>query len=252
MSEQLNYTILAGSIAIVLTSHNAMALQGTQVHNAFSPPKSSPLLEGHKTSAPLGHIIFCKSHPSHCRIEQRKANVRASKGRVILTKKRWRELVRINTRVNRTMIARTDQEHHGRNEYWTISTRYGDCEDYALTKRRYLIAQGWPSSALRIAVVRTHKGERHAVLVARTTQGDYVLDNLERKILPWKRTGLHWIKFQSGKNPEHWVKVTNNPSKAQKKSDTEPLAKQKQVHTASGKWSQLSQAKKKTLANLFQ
>ena len=49
-----------------------------------------------------------------------------------------------------------DQRHYGRAEYWNIPTDgYGDCEDYALTKRRDLIAAGFPAQALRIAVVLT-------------------------------------------------------------------------------------------------
>ena len=53
----------------------------------------------------------------------------------------------------------------------------GDCEDYALLKRHTLIRKGWPVGSLLLTVVRDEKGEGHAVLTARTKQGDFILDN---------------------------------------------------------------------------
>ena len=39
------------------------------------------------------------------------------------------------------------------------------------------MARGWPASSLLMTVVRDEKGEGHAVLTARTVQGDFILDN---------------------------------------------------------------------------
>jgi predicted transglutaminase-like cysteine proteinase len=63
------------------------------------------------------------------------------------------------------------------NEYWTLPRTRGDCEDYALLKRHTLLEKGWPVSAVLMTVVRDEKGEGHAVLTARTVQGDFILDN---------------------------------------------------------------------------
>ena len=93
------------------------------------------------------------------------------------TPARLSELDAINRSVNREIEPATDLEIYGQTEYWTIPTHQGDCEDYALLKRKRLMARGWPASALLMTVVRDEKGEGHAVLTARTAQGDFILDN---------------------------------------------------------------------------
>ena len=89
-------------------------------------------------------------------------------------------------------------------DVWQVGVAAGDCEEFALTKRRNLIALGWPSRALRIAVARTGSGEGHAVLVVKSSRGDLVLDNRTDEIKPWTQTDLRWVKIQSGDNPRLW------------------------------------------------
>ena len=48
-----------------------------------------------------------------------------------------------------------------------------------------------------MTVVIDELGEGHAVLMVRTNQGDYVLDNKTSSILPWHRTGYVYIKRES-------------------------------------------------------
>jgi predicted transglutaminase-like cysteine proteinase len=83
---------------------------------------------------------------------------------------------------------------------------YGDCEDYALLKRRMLIESGWPREALLLTVVRG-EGEGHAVLTVTTDKGDYVLDNLNSDVLLWSNTGYRFIKRQSQYDPNVWVSL---------------------------------------------
>jgi predicted transglutaminase-like cysteine proteinase len=73
----------------------------------------------------------------------------------------------------------------GDRDRWEADVAAGDCEDYALTKRRKLIALGWSARALRIAVARTASVEGHAVLVVATSQGDLVLDNCTMAVRGW-------------------------------------------------------------------
>src|SRR5215471_9982855 len=90
----------------------------------------------------------------------------------------WQMLVDVNEKVNREVTNEDDKTHFGRAEYWTIATDgYGDCEDFALTKRKQLIDAGLPEKALRVAIVKTWRGELHAVLTVATDHGDYVLDS---------------------------------------------------------------------------
>ncbi len=73
---------------------------------------------------------------------------------------------------------------------------YGDCEDYALEKRRQLIAAGVPETALSMAVAFTARGESHAVLMVSLESGDWVLDNLTPWATPWGDLNYRWVERQ--------------------------------------------------------
>jgi len=108
----------------------------------------------------------------------------------------------INRRVNREVQKADDFDLYGMIEYWTLprvidGKMYGDCEDYALEKRRRLIEAGVPAAALSMAVAVTARGESHAVLVVAMDQGDWVLDNLTPWVTPWSELNYHWIQRQT-------------------------------------------------------
>lgn len=112
------------------------------------------------------------------------------------------DLAVVNTRVNDAI----SPEHDGA-DVWSPNAAAGDCEDYALAKRRQLIALGCAPSQLLIAVVEEPSQGAHAVLIARTDQGDLVLDNLTDEIMPWTDTRLTFVSRQSEKLPAMWVKL---------------------------------------------
>ena len=84
---------------------------------------------------------------------------------------------------------------------------YGDCEDYALLKRRILIEAGWPREALLLTLVRGADGEGHTVLTVTTDKGDYVLDNQNENVVAWTETGYRFVKRQSQSDPNVWVSL---------------------------------------------
>jgi predicted transglutaminase-like cysteine proteinase len=123
-----------------------------------------------------------------------------------LTPREWRMIEDVDAQENQDIKPMDDERHYGRAEYWTIPTDgYGDCEDYALAKRRDLIKLGFPEGALRLAVVRTQERAGHAVLTITTDRGDFVLDNLTSAVLSWTDTPYSWIARQSGADPWKWV-----------------------------------------------
>ena len=65
--------------------------------------------------------------------------------------------------------------------------------------------RGWPASSLLITVVTQANGDGHAVLTVRTDRAEYVLDNLNNKILPWSQTPYRFLKRQSANHSGHWV-----------------------------------------------
>lgn len=114
------------------------------------------------------------------------------------------QLKNINSSVNRSIKYKPDDDD---NDVWNINVTEGDCDDYALTKRHKLLAAGWPSGALRIAVARIPSGIGHAVLVVTTDKGDYVLDNRTNEVKPWHRVNIKWLKIQSPDSPRKWLAI---------------------------------------------
>jgi predicted transglutaminase-like cysteine proteinase len=159
---------------------------------------------GNVTRAPIGWVDFCNSHSKECAVRPTPARD------VVLSAAAWRDLVRINHRVNSTIKPLTDLEHWGTVEKWSYpDDGYGDCEDYVLLKRRMLIEAGWPREALLITVVRDKRGDGHAVLTVRTHKGEFILDNQEDKVLPWTETGYRFVKRQSQSDPNTWVLLSD-------------------------------------------
>ncbi len=110
-------------------------------------------------------------------------------------------LNQINQAVNRDVKKASDLDLYGQPEYWALPRMvdgklYGDCEDYALEKRRQLIAAGVPESALSLAVAVTARGEGHAVLMISLKSGDWVLDNLTPWATPWEDLNYRWVERQ--------------------------------------------------------
>jgi predicted transglutaminase-like cysteine proteinase len=81
-----------------------------------------------------------------------------------------------------------------------------------LLKRRTLIQLGYPVQALLITVVSDDKGAGHAVLTVRTDQGEFILDNLKKKVLPASQTGYRFVKRQSQHDPNVWERLGTDSS----------------------------------------
>jgi predicted transglutaminase-like cysteine proteinase len=106
----------------------------------------------------------------------------------------------------------TDEQAFGLSNYWTLPIEdehrtVGNCKHYALEKRQALIAAGLSPNALSLAVARTGWGEIHAVLIVTTNKGEFVLDNLEPGIRPWRDARYRWLARQTPGHPMQWVSV---------------------------------------------
>ncbi len=182
-------------------------LLGTGTVLEAAPYSRSHMITAGKTSQPIGHAEFCRHFTSECR-------VRSSKTRPVqLTRKRWKEMDRVNKQINLAVEPITDYEYYKKEEHWTYPQRYGDCEDYVLLKRYMLMQKGWPASSLLITVVRQSNGDGHAVLTVRTDRADYVLDNLMPDIEQWNKTSYRFLKRQSTKHTGKWIKIKDKRRK---------------------------------------
>lgn len=153
------------------------------------------------SQAPYGFVRYCEASPENC------LPAGTAEQRLQPTPSSLSELDEVNRSVNSAIEPATDAEIYGVSEYWTIPAQRGDCEDYALLKQKRLIARGWPSSALLLTVVRDERGEGHAVLTARTSQGDYILDNKVDVVRLWYRSGYQFVMRQSYIDPKVWVSL---------------------------------------------
>jgi predicted transglutaminase-like cysteine proteinase len=164
--------------------------------------RTSPYMRVYGVSLPpYGFVDFCRRMPQEC------AQGPTEEQRFSATPDRLIELDRINRSVNHEIAPATDLEVYGVVEYWTIPTTRGDCEDFALLKRQRLMQKGWPASALLMTVVRDDRGEGHAVLTARTVQGDFILDNKVDEVKIWHRTPYEYLMRQSYLNPQVWMSL---------------------------------------------
>ncbi|MFZ3007514.1 MAG: transglutaminase-like cysteine peptidase [Phenylobacterium sp.] len=134
---------------------------------------------------------------------------------LIMDASTWATVNRVNTKVNRDIIRKTDLANHGVEERWSTpleeGTKFGDCEDYVLEKRRALITQGFPPGALSIAVATTTWNTTHAVLLVATDKGEYVLDNLSPWVMPWDEAPYIFRKRQVAGEAFRWARVEMRP-----------------------------------------
>ena len=157
---------------------------------------------GEVARAPIGWTEFCVEYDPECKTKP------STPRDVVLSSQAWKDLQRINLLVNTHVKPITDMEHWGVVERWNYpDDGYGDCEDYALQKRKMLMQAGWPREALLMTVVRDQHGDGHAVLTVKTDKGEYILDNQVDEIVLWSNTGYRFVKRQSQADPNVWVSL---------------------------------------------
>jgi len=189
-------TILARGTAASLIA--LAALTAPCAGNADERPLFISL--GEMVKAPIGWVEFCVEYEPEC-----KTRPTQPRG-VMLDAVAWKDLERVNLFVNTHVKPMTDMEHWGVVERWNYpDDGYGDCEDYALQKRKLLMQAGWPREALLITVVRDKHGDGHAILTVKTDKGEFILDNQNDRILLWSDTGYRFVKRQSQSDPNVWI-----------------------------------------------
>jgi len=194
--------LFACMTALAAGSAHATDRTGSVGHASAQLPHASYASVGDVTRAPIGWVEFCVEYKPEC--ETKPSQPRD----IVLTPKAWSDLVKVDDWVNETIKPMTDMDHWGVVERWNYpDDGYGDCEDYALLKRKMLIKAGWPREALLITVVRDRKGDGHAVLTVKTNRGEFILDNEVNRIVAWDKTGYRFVKRQSQSDPNTWVSL---------------------------------------------
>ncbi len=193
------FRCLALVIGVLIVVSGAAAAASSD--NPFQNVNTPYMRSYGRTAPPYAFIEFCVRMPEECEAGTGKQS------RVAASAAQLAELDRINRKVNREIEPATDRELYGVEDYWTIPTNKGDCEDYALLKRQILIRVGWPIGSLLMTVVLDERGEGHAVLTARIEGGDYILDNKVNDLKLWRQTPYKFLMRQSYFDPEVWVSL---------------------------------------------
>lgn len=200
----------AAAAALVLSFVTPVKAAGAE--RAFA----SDLIETGSVYAPRGFTELCERRPEFCAAEKAAAETdpvaetlaamfgaeAAGFQPPVLTQARLETLARVNTAVNAAIRPVPDAGA----DRWELNAAQGDCEDYVLMKREMLARLGWPRSALRITVVRDAQGY-HAVLVAETDQGGFVLDNMTQNLTRVSQNPYEFVVSQSIDTPGAWVRV---------------------------------------------
>lgn len=181
-----------------------------------------------EASVPVGWTGFCAAQPAECVAGPKSAAV------VAIDREHWTQLQQINGLVNHEIQGIGDNDHYsiyklGIINWWTYpDDGAGNCNDYVLMKRKLLVEAGWSPSALLLTVVLDTHNEGHLVLMARTNDGDLILDNLTDTIKAWDVTGYTFIKRQSADNPNTWVRLESGRTPEELAMISKALASQSQ------------------------
>ena len=190
-----------------MTGAGALLMAMTAVFLSSSAALTAPasalsMRTGGVTSQPIGHYQFCQKNRREC------SSIRNANPAKV-TAVGWRVIRDVNASVNRAIRPVTDREHFGRDELWTYPNGAGDCEDFVLLKRKKLMERGFAAADLLITVVRKPDGEGHAVLTVRSSEGDFILDNLENEVKLWSETPYRYLKRQASFHAGRWVSIEN-------------------------------------------
>ena len=185
-----NRHLLGTAFVITLMAGSALPAQAQQA--GVIPAATAPAEASGEARAPYAWSDLCRRSPAECRVDTREPE------RVEMTPKLWKTIVALNSKINREIEAVTDEEHWGVVDRWDLpEDGKGDCEDYALLKRKRLAETGVPRRAMVMTVVIDEENAGHAVMMIRTDRGDFILDNKRNAVLPWSQTGYVYVKRES-------------------------------------------------------
>jgi predicted transglutaminase-like cysteine proteinase len=191
--------ITKAALAVALAAAIFFGVEGPSVAGSELATYASV---GSDTSVPYGWVEFCTRYRGECQDDDRATQA------IELTPAAMRKIQRINAWVNKNIAAVSDMDHWGVVDQWDYPTDgKGDCEDFALLKRRMLMEEGFPRQALLMTVVKEGNGDGHAILTIKTNRGEFVLDNLSNEVKPWTKAPYRFVKRQSETNQNVWVSI---------------------------------------------
>ncbi|HXW71714.1 MAG TPA: transglutaminase-like cysteine peptidase [Methylocella sp.] len=190
-------------IAALVSGSAVLAAPGvTGVKDKSNAAIASFAPVGGPVATPFGWTDFCRRYQGEC------GGGPLAAADISYETKTVKEISRVNHKVNAEIRPLSDIEHWGVIDQWDYPPDgRGDCEDYALLKRKLLIDEGFPRQALLMTIVKDENSEGHAVLTVKTSAGDFILDNRNDELKLWSETGYHFVKRQSQLDQNIWLQI---------------------------------------------
>lgn len=209
LSQEAQGPAQTGAILPLSAKISAQVLKDQRQKDEITPPSAAPEDEVSPNPA-LNDLAHIGQHQARALRPGRVWPTRLKATDQVMTL-----LNQVNQQTNHLMAMGEDQALYGQADVWKsfsaqeilAGQAIGDCEDFALSKRRWLMALGLPAQALSLAVAETPWGESHLVLLVSTDHGEMVLDNLTDQILSWQDTKLRFRFRQDPSNVLIWRRI---------------------------------------------
>jgi predicted transglutaminase-like cysteine proteinase len=191
---------------------NALWTESTPVWSASENADAAPapllpidttsrMPAGDVTDSPRGFRELCERDPSGCNLANQGGDTKGLSPAHVMSLLRS-----VNQRINNRILWQADKGAD-RWERPQGNNPKGDCEDFALAKRDELIGAGFSADQMYLAIGYMAKAGLHAVLVVSTEQGDFVLDSLNERIVPWYKTPYIWVMRETSVASTEWRMV---------------------------------------------
>lgn len=196
-------------LAVIFGTYS-VAAEDTAKHcgNPMGLECSEDILTAQEIAPPATYLDFCKRYALEC------DKTDLARAVIPLTKSNYMNILKVNVDVNHSIQSIKDSDHWGVSDRWDFAADgKGDCEDFALIKRRELVNLGFKKQTLLLTLVKNYRGLWHMLLSVRTDTGDYVLDSESDEITPWKQSPYRFIARQSETNLHRWMAIDDSSSR---------------------------------------
>jgi predicted transglutaminase-like cysteine proteinase len=152
-----------------------------------------------------GQVELCKRLPDTC-FRQTKEYVPLRVDAAFMKK-----LTAENIHINKTIVPADDKAQYGQDDYWNLpDDGKGDCEDFVLAKMKLFHEKfGIPLNNMSMVYVEITPDNKkdvgnHAILALRTSDGDYLFNNLTEDVVFPYETPYKFVAATSFEDFTRW------------------------------------------------
>ncbi|HEU4839151.1 MAG TPA: transglutaminase-like cysteine peptidase [Micavibrio sp.] len=199
-----------GNVAQTLPPHEELSKALSEEFFSSSGPavdtSSYKFLQMGNLVPPLwGQVELCKRLPDTC-FRQTKEYVPLRVDAAFM-----QELTTENIRINKMVTPAGDKDQYGQDDYWNFpDDGKGDCEDYVLAKMKSFHEKfGIPLNNMSLVYVEITPDSkedvgRHALLALRTSDGDYLFNNLTNDVVFPYQTSYKFVATTTFEDFKTW------------------------------------------------